>query len=157
MSAINILRTVEETLAATRFIDIDTHLFPASFGGLGLWGIDELLTYHYLEAELFRFSPITPPQYFALAKPQRADLIWRTLFVDNSPVSEAARGVVAVLHALGLDACQRDLSVLRQFFREQDPADYFPRVIRLAGIDTVVMTNDPLDRGRPLLVPRRCT
>jgi len=145
MSAINILRTVEETLAATRFIDIHTHLFPASFGRLGLWGIDELLTYHYLEAELFRFSPITPPQYFALAKPQRADLIWRTLFVDNSPVSEAARGVVAVLHALGLDACQRDLSVLRQFFREQDPADYFPRVIRLAGIDTVVMTNDPLD------------
>jgi hypothetical protein len=145
MSAINIQHAVEETLAATRFIDIHTHLFPPSFGSLGLWGIDELLTYHYLEAELFRFSPITPPQYFALAKPQRADLIWRTLFVDNSPVSEATRGVVFVLHALGLDACSRDLNALRQFFREQNPADYFPRVFRLAGIDAVVMTNDPLD------------
>ncbi len=145
MSAINILHAVEETLAGTPFIDIHTHLFPASFGGLGLWGIDELLTYHYLEAELFRFSPITPPQYFALAKPQRADLIWRTLFIENSPVSEATRGVVAVLHALGLDVCSRDLSPLRQFFREQNPLDYFPRVFRLAGIDAVVMTNDPLD------------
>ena len=31
--------------------------------------------------------------------PQRADLIWKTLFVENTPVSEATRGVVAVLAA----------------------------------------------------------
>lgn len=145
MSALNILRTVEETLAATPFIDIHTHLFPPAFGDLGLWGIDELLTYHYLEAELFRFSPIRPAQYFALGKRDKADLIWRTLFVENTPVSEATRGVIAVLHALGLDTCSRDLETVRRFFREQNPADYVPRVFKLAGIDSVVMTNDPLD------------
>ena len=59
---------VEDVLAATSFIDIHTHLFAPALGRLGLWGIDELLTYHYLEAELFRFSPVTPEQYWTLTK-----------------------------------------------------------------------------------------
>ena len=142
---LNIRNTVEETLAATPFIDIHTHLFAPRFGGLGLWGIDELLTYHYLEAELFRFSSIAPPLYFALDKERKADLIWQTLFVENAPLSESARGVVAVLHALGLDTAPPNLRPLREFFREQKLTDYIPRVLQLAGIDRVVMTNDPLD------------
>jgi len=84
---------VEEVLAATPIIDIHTHLFSPSFGKLGLWGIDELLTYHYLEAEFFRSSHTTPEQYFALSKTQQADAIWRALFVDNTPISESTRGV----------------------------------------------------------------
>ncbi len=47
---------VEDVLAATPFIDIHTHLFTPSFGKLGLWGIDELVTYHYLEARPTRFG-----------------------------------------------------------------------------------------------------
>lgn len=141
----NIADAVEETLAATPFIDIHTHLFAPRFGDLGLWGIDALLTYHYLEAELFRFSRIAPEEYFALDRQQQADLIWRTLFVENAPLSESARGVIAVLHVLGLDTASHTLRPLRQFFREQNPAEYIPRVFRLAGIDRVVMTNDPLD------------
>jgi hypothetical protein len=142
---INIPEVVEETLAVTPFIDIHTHLFAPAFGGLGLWGIDELLTYHYLEAELFRFTPISPERYFALDKQQKADLIWQTLFVENGPLSEATRGVVAVLYALGLDTASTTLTPLRQFFRGQEVAEYVPRVFRLAGIDSAVMTNDPLD------------
>src|SRR5271166_5071493 len=84
---------VEEELASTPFIDVHTHLFMPSLGKLGLWGIDELITYHYLEAELFRSSPVTPAQYFALAKTEQADAIWQALFVENTPVSEATRGV----------------------------------------------------------------
>ena len=34
-------------------IDVHTHLLPPTHGNLLLWGIDELLTYHYLVAELF--------------------------------------------------------------------------------------------------------
>src|SRR3982751_3252520 len=88
---------VEDVLATTSFIDIHTHLFSPSLGSLGLWGIDELLTYHYLEAVLFRFSAFTPEHYWTLTKTQRADLVWKTLFVDNTPLSEAARGVIDVL------------------------------------------------------------
>jgi hypothetical protein len=136
---------VEDVLSRTPFVDIHTHLFPASFGKLLLWGVDELLTYHYLEAELFRFTRIRPEQYWALATPERADLIWQTLFVENTPLSEAARGVVAVLTALGLDAGVASLEPLRTFFRAQDLAAHIRRVFDLAGVSDVVMTNDPLD------------
>jgi hypothetical protein len=134
---------VEEELAATPFIDVHTHLFMPSLGSLGLWGIDELLTYHYLEAELFRSSEITPGQYWDLSKRQRADAIWQALFVENSPVSEATRGVVAVLNAFGLDTA--DLRAARAFFESQDPRAHVRQVLKLAGVSEVVMTNDPLD------------
>jgi hypothetical protein len=136
---------VAEVLAATQVIDIHTHLFAPGFGNLGLWGIDHLLTYHYLEAELFRSAPIRPEQYWTLTTAQRADLIWKTLFVENNPTSEATRGVIAVLHAFGLDTSGRTLTPYRDFFREQNLTDHIARVFQLAGIESVVMTNDPLD------------
>ncbi len=136
---------VDEILAATPVVDIHTHLFPASFGTLGLWGVDDLLTYHYLEAELFRFSKVGPDAYWRLTGPQRADLVWKTLFVERTPVSEATRGVVAVLAAFGLDPVSRSLEPFRAFFRAQEPASHIRRVFQLAGVSEVVMTNDPLD------------
>ncbi|HLK47373.1 MAG TPA: hypothetical protein VKT49_04510 [Bryobacteraceae bacterium] len=136
---------VEEELAGTPFIDVHTHLFMPSLGRLGLWGIDELLTYHYLEAELFRSSGITPEAYFKLGKREQADAIWRTLFVENAPVSEATRGVVAVLKAFGLPTDSSDLKEARAWFTAQDPVKHIRRVFELAGISEVVMTNDPLD------------
>src|SRR5579875_3788992 len=98
-----IRNAVEEELRRTPFIDVHTHLFMPSLGKLGLWGIDELITYHYLEAELFRFSTVQPEEYWSLSKREQADLIWKTLFLENTPASEATRGVIAVLHAFGLD------------------------------------------------------
>lgn len=145
VAAENLGRVVEEVLAAVPFVDIHTHLFASDFGSLGLWGIDDLLTYHYLEAEMFRSASIVPEQYWQLEKTQQADLIWRTLFVENAPVSEAARGVVAVLSALGLDPIAGSLATCREYFRDQNPAEYIPKVFRMAGISTAVMTNDPLD------------
>ncbi|HTS75919.1 MAG TPA: hypothetical protein VMG40_06930 [Bryobacteraceae bacterium] len=134
---------VEQELNAARFIDVHTHLFMPSLGNLGLWGIDELITYHYLEAELFRSSTITPREYFALSKRGKADAIWKALFVENTPVSEAARGVVAVLHAFGLSTS--DLGEAREFFASQSLNRHIDRVFELGGISEAVMTNDPLD------------
>ena len=131
MNSSEIDAAVKEAVDSTLFIDIHTHLFAPSFGSLGLWGIDELLTYHYLEAELFRFSPIRPGAYWNLNKQQRADLIWKTLFVENTPISEAARGVTAVLQAFGLDSNASSLVSFRQFFREQNVVEHIRRVLRL--------------------------
>ncbi len=136
---------VEEELGRTQFIDMHTHLFMPSLGTLGLWGIDELLTYHYLEAELFRSSAITPNAYWAMNKREQADLIWKTLFVHHPPVSEATRGVIAVLAAFGLPTDAVDLGEARNFFEKQDLRTHIKRVFELAGISEVVMTNDPLD------------
>ena len=82
---------VQDVLASTQVIDIHTHLFSPTFGKIGLWGIDELLTYHYLEAEFFRSSDITPENYWNLSKTERADAIWKALFVENDPISESTR------------------------------------------------------------------
>jgi hypothetical protein len=136
---------VQDVLATTPFIDIHTHLFAPVFGKIGLWGIDELLTYHYLEAEFFRSSGTTPEQYWSLSKRDQADAIWRALFVENAPISEATRGVVAVLQAFHLPTDGPNLSEARSFFRAQTLEAHIRNVFRMAGLSTVVMTNDPLD------------
>jgi hypothetical protein len=136
---------VQDALAATQCVDMHTHLYPAAFGKIGLWGIDELLTYHYLEAEFFRNSDLTPEKYWTLSKREQADAIWKTLFVENTPISEATRGVVAVLKAFGLRTNSPDLREAREFFAEQSPQTHINNVMRMAGVSTVVMTNDPLD------------
>ena len=136
---------VEDVLASTRVIDMHTHLFAPSLGKLGLWGIDELITYHYLEAEFFRSSDVTPEQYWSLSKRQKADAIWRALFVENSPISEATRGVVAVLNAFGLATDSSNLSEARAFFAAQSIAPHVQKVFEISGVSAAVMTNDPLD------------
>ena len=140
-----LLTTVEQELSAAQIIDIHTHLFKPSLGALGLWGIDELVTYHYLEAELFRSCDITPEKYWTLSKTEQADLIWKTLFVDNLPVSEATRGVIAVLRAFDLPVDSADLTAARKFFAAQKLESHIENVFKLAGISEAVMTNDPLD------------
>ena len=147
---IDIAQVVKDELHATSFIDMHTHLFKPSLGKIGLWGIDELITYHYLEAELFRSSDIAPAAYWALSKTQQADLIWKNLFVQNAPVSEATRGVIAVLSAFGLSARVETLREARQFFSSQTLESHIANVFKLAGISEAVMTNDPLD---PLEAP----
>jgi hypothetical protein len=136
---------VKDVLTATQFVDIHTHLYPPEFGKIGLWGIDELLTYHYLEAEFFRSSTTTPQQYWALSKREQADAIWRALFVENTPVSEATRGVIAVLQAFQLPTDRSGLAEARAFFKAQAIESHVRRVLQMAGVSMVVMTNDPLD------------
>jgi hypothetical protein len=145
LSGDQIQGAVEDVLTSTHFIDIHTHLFSPAFGKLGLWGIDELLTYHYLEAEFFRSSNTTPEQYWKLSKRERADAIWQVLFVENSPISEATRGIIAVLHAFDLPTDSSALEEVRDFFRTQSSEEHIRRVLQIAGVSSVVMTNDPLD------------
>ncbi|MBV9502466.1 MAG: hypothetical protein JO138_24105 [Acidobacteriaceae bacterium] len=136
---------VRDELQDVPIIDVHTHLFMPSLGKLGLWGIDELLTYHYLEAEIFRFSGIQPEEYWRLTKREQADLIWRTLFLENAPISEATRGVAYVMRELGFEISESGLREAREFFAQQDLGSHIGRVFAMAGISEAVMTNDPLD------------
>jgi len=134
-------KIVQETIAA----DLHTHLYAPDFGLMQLWGIDDLLTYHYLVAEQFRYCSLTPPEFFSFSKTQQADHIWRLLFVERAPISEACRGVIGVLNAFGLNTSAPDLTEAREFFRAQQPREHVKNVFRLAGISQCVMTNDPFD------------
>ncbi|MBA2733515.1 MAG: glucuronate isomerase [Acidobacteria bacterium] len=132
-------------MAATFVTDVHTHLYAPQFGELALRGIDELLNYHYLIAELFRASSVTPEAFWQLNRPAQTDLIWQKLFVEQTPLSEATRGVIAVLSTLGLDTGATDLREAREYFRAQHAADYLEQVLKLARVSDIVMTNDPLD------------
>lgn len=136
---------VDDAVAMTPVYDLHTHLYPPAFGGLMLSGIDELLTYHYLVGETIRTSGIGYDAFWAKSQSQQADFIWRTLFLERAPLSEACRGVLTVLSRLGLNVASRDLESYRAFFARQERAAHLDRVLQLANVRTVVMTNDPLD------------
>lgn len=139
-------KAVRQGVDAVTITDIHTHLQPPSHQGQLLWGIDDLLTYHYLLAEMFAVAPaeLTPRRFFALPKSGQADLVWKHLFVERSPLSEAARGVLLTLEKLGLDVSKRDLAAYRRWFAQQKIDTHLPRILDLAGVDYAVMTNDPL-------------
>ena len=136
---------VDRIVARTPVYDIHTHLYAPAFGDLLLWGIDELLTYHYLVAEGFRHWELPYEKFWSLDKATRAELIWTSLFVQSSPLSEACRGVLTTLHALGLDVRQRDLPALRRWFAGHRLEGHLLRVMDLAGVRTICMTNSPFD------------
>ncbi len=152
---------VAAALSAQPILDVHTHLYPPVFGtpvpnatgrtdptGLMLWGIDELLTYHYLVAEVFRVVPATTLPYesfWKMSKTEQADHIWKSLFIDRTPISEACRGVVTALTKLGLDPSDKDLSRMRKWFAKQDPDKYIDRVMELSNVSSITMTNPVFD------------
>ena len=138
-------KRVERIVAATPVFDIHTHLYDPAFKYLLLWGIDDLLTYHYLVAEAFRRLEIPSEQFWSLSKTRQADLIWSTLFIRHSPVSEACRGVLTTLNLLGLDVRKRDLSALRRWFAGQNLEKHVTRCLESANVEKICMTNSPFD------------
>ncbi len=134
-----------ETVHRAPIYDLHTHIYDARFNDLLLWGIDELLTYHYLVAEVFRYVRMDYDHFFSLSKREQADLVWQKVFIENSPVSEAARGVLTTLGMLGLDPSSRDLNAYRAYFAAKTPGQHIDDVFRVANLEAVVMTNDPFD------------
>ena len=94
--------TVEKVVREVKLTDVHTHIYPPCFGDLLLWGVDDLITYHYLIAETFRWIDTPYEDYWRLSTEEQSELIWRPLFVENSPVAESTRGVLTVLDKLGL-------------------------------------------------------
>lgn len=136
---------VSKTVHATPVFDIHTHLYDRAFGGQLLWGIDELLTYHYLVAEGFRSFSLSHEKFWALPKPRQAEAIWNALFIENSPISESCRGVLTTLNRLGFDVKKRDLEGLRQHYSQWKVEDFIDKSMQVANVRKVCMTNSPFD------------
>jgi hypothetical protein len=153
--------TITRILDAQPIVDMHTHLYPPGFGtpstnstgksdpaGLMLWGIDELVTYHYLVAEVYRVVPpskLPYDQFWKMTKKQQADHIWKNLFVEHTPLSEACRGVLTTLQMLGLDPNEKSLDAYRPFFAQQDSSKYIDRVMQLSNVSSITMTNPVFD------------
>ncbi|MDB5292134.1 MAG: hypothetical protein JWL69_3375 [Phycisphaerales bacterium] len=157
----DIFVTVQKALAAQPVTDLHTHLYSPGFGtpvgnatgrtdpaGLMLWGIDELVTYHYLVAEVFRVVPASKlpyEQFWKMSKTVQADHIWKNLFVERTPLSEACRGVLTTLQRLGLDPNEKTLEPYRRYFSAQDPSGFIDRVMEVANVRSITMTNPVFD------------
>lgn len=153
MDRATLVAAVSKALAEQPITDMHTHCFAPRFGhsadgtgkGLLLWGIDELVTYHYLVAEVYRVVPASELPYekfWAMSKREQADHIWKHLFVERSPVSEACRGVLTTLARLGLDPNEKTLEPYRRWFAQQEVDAYVDKVMELANVDAIVMTNE---------------
>ena len=126
--------------------DLHTHLVAPCFGTLNLWGIDDVLTYHYLIAEFLRVRPdVSGDDFYSWSKSKQTEEIWEALFVERTPVSEAQAGVVTIIHQLGFDPATVTLEELRAHFRGLTPEEQIDRVLQISGVSKVVMTNDPKD------------
>jgi hypothetical protein len=136
---------VHEIVDETPVFDIHTHLYDTAFGELLLWGIDELLVYHYLVAEAFRWMDIPYAEFWALPKARQAELIWESLFLEHSPISEACRGVLTSLNALGFDVKKRDLPSLRAHYQRWNAEEFVTRCCEVANVRKIAMTNSPFD------------
>ncbi|MCE5239045.1 glucuronate isomerase [bacterium] len=137
---------VHQIVSETPVLDIHTHLYSPPFGDLLLWGPDELVTYHYLIAEVSRTDRgVSPDQFYAMSKPEQAAHIWQRCFVEHGPVSEARRGVLTALTALGADVSGKDYAAIRAHFAGRTVEEHVDAVFAAANCSGVVMTNDPLD------------
>ena len=123
------LARVERIVSRTPVLDIHTHLYDPAFRSLLLWGIDELLVYHYLVAEAFRFHHVPAEAFWQLPKARQAELVWDELFVRHSPLSEACRGGLTTLHLLGLDHLKLTYRYAGRDFRLTDIAGHVHHAI----------------------------
>ncbi len=145
MSQIELRPLVKQIVESVRVTDVHTHLFPPSFQDVQMSGADHLLTYHYLIAEAFRAHSLSYEEFWSLNTSGQAGVIWESLFVNATPLSEAAQGVVAIAQAFGCDVQHFGLQGLRGKLSSVASAAYVDDVLDRSGVDTLVMTNDPLD------------
>ena len=154
MNRDQLTQAVTDALAAQPVTDLHTHCYTPAFGawpdpqGLLLWGIDELVTYHYLIAEVYRVVPASKlpyEKYWQMTKTEQADHIWKHLVVERTPISEACRGVLTTLAKLGLDPNEKSLDSYRKWFAAQDADAYIDKVMQIANVDSITMTNAVFD------------
>lgn len=141
----NLRKSLDAAINRTPVVDFHTHLFTPCHGAICWWGIDDLLTYHYLVTEAFMVLDMKPDAFYAMPKKAQAELVWKTLFLDRTPLSEACRGVLTCLSRFGLDPAERKLEKIRAFYRKFTVDTFIDKVFTLADVEAVYMTNDPLD------------
>lgn len=136
---------VGKAVENTPLTDMHTHIYPLAFRPFFRYGIDQLLSYHYLVAEFFRNSPMSYEAFFAKSPAEQAEAIWNSLFINDIPVSEATKSLITIFKRLGLEVNRKDLGYFRSWFEKQEPEAYLTQVLKIANVETVIMNNNPLN------------
>lgn len=145
---------VWDVVHGTPVLDVRCFVPPPDSGFAHASGIDALLSSRpVLEEFLRRRSlgggvPGDPPQseeaLKTLAPAELADLVWRRLFLDSSPLSEPARTVLTALGLFGLPVEKRDLGLFRDEFAKLSAAERLDRTFAIANLEAVFYPVDCL-------------
>jgi hypothetical protein len=79
-------------------------------------------------------------------KREQADFVYKTLFIDHTPISESCRGVLTALGRMGAPV-GGGLDAVREYLARMDRKTYLDRVFELTRVGRVIMTNDPSTSG----------
>lgn len=87
--------------------------------------------------------------FYKLEKKVQADMIWETLFIKRSPISEACQGVITTLKEFGLAQFvkARNLQGIRKWTEQFSSDVYVEKIFKLANVKYCVMTNIPYEEA----------
>ena len=136
----------------TPAVEIRAFVQPPGSPGPVVSGIDSLLTSPSVLEEFFRRRAMgrreTMPEAEAgtaretyiksLTPGELADIVWRQLFVDHPPMSEAIRVVLTTLGLFGLDVGSGDLRILREQFAAIPEEERLKKVLKLANLELIL-------------------
>lgn len=153
----------------TPAVDVRTFVKPRQLPDDCESGLDGLLTSPGLLNEFFRrramalreaggdpdsASAAHEAYVKSLTPGELADIVWRQLFVDHQPLSEATRTVLTTLGLFGLDVGSGDLRLLRQQFAELPARERLATILKLANLELVLYAVDCLPpEGEPRPAP----
>lgn len=141
----SVAAAVEKAVREVRAVDAVTTLRQPAIASLRRVGIDDLLNDTRLVAEAVRTLGMTYRRFWHLTAEKRSELLWRHLFVDHTPLSTAARGVLSCLRGLGLTPKRGDQAKIRRWFAEKRPDWLIDRIFEVAGVESVIAVADPFE------------
>ncbi|MDR3077550.1 MAG: hypothetical protein LBV15_02155, partial [Planctomycetota bacterium] len=131
----------------TPAVELRSGVGPDMSGPAGSSGLDGLLTSPSLLEEFFRRRTLLGESRSGIGDEDRlrnlapgelADLVWRRLFLDRQPISEAARTVLTTLGLFGMDTSVRDLRAIRDSFDRMPVAERLEKAIQIANLEMLL-------------------
>lgn len=144
-------RMVWDAVHGVPGVDLGVAFRPPGSAAQGPSGVDALLTSpgivdEFRRRRAFERSGDVPDAGLdSLAPNELADLVWRQLFLDHSPLSEPARTVLTSLGMLGFDPSSRDLWPHREASAALSREEIAAKAFRAANVELALYPVDCFD------------
>tara|TARA_B100000686_G_scaffold352165_1_gene453210 strand:+ start:2555 stop:3751 length:1197 start_codon:yes stop_codon:yes gene_type:complete len=138
-----ISKYLKDTINSTSIFDCHTHLFPPEHKNYYLSGLENILNYHYLIAELLTIAGTSTKEFYSLEHSKRANLIWDELFQKRTPMSESCKGVITTLNHFNISIKNKNYYEIDKELKSKNYSD--KDILNICNINSLVMTNNPFD------------
>ncbi len=146
---------VWDVVHSTPVVDIRCFVHPPEAGCAHVSGVDALLCSKQILREFFRSRALasglhtdqspTEESLQSLSPGEIADLVWRRLFLDSSPLSEPARTVLTTFGLFGMPMDSRDLGLFREKFAAMTVQERVDKTFAIANLEFILYPVAALD------------